>query len=363
MNYQVPSTGEKLSNKKFVTLTQADPEFRRLMNGAGPAGYRAIPLESFAVNSKSERVTFALMPEEAIDRPSLWILLTKLMRLELLSVTMGSCWLAFLVFWRQGYQADLNWLWVLMAIFGFHVASFAFDDFHDHWHGVDRLQRERGSQVIQRGWLKARTVWWIGLVALLTSTIVGSLLLFVQPTLTVLMAIIAIGAVVGFSFAGRGFKSQGVGDFVIGLCLGPLMVFGMGQLLVPQLTLPLLLLGLPLGLAAIILFQMRQLESIMAERRVKTGTMVARLGFDRAKKYLSWEMNFLPALVALALWYWHGWPISLLALAIVIVGLWPLRKKLKDSVSPMSSHLLGLSRLALRQHLFLFMLLSLGILL
>lgn len=346
------STGENSPIKRFVTVARQDPEFSSYLEGRGPGGLLALPVESFAVNSPRERVTFVLEPLSFVERPPLWRRLMHAGRLELLTLTLGPALLA--VSAAASWRADLDWWsvgFMLLSLIALHVSAFAQNDYDDHRQGIDRIQRRRGSQVIQKGWMSAAEVRRLSRVALGVSVVAGLPVLYWSDVAASLLAMIALAAVIGFSFSGRGFKYQGVGDLVVGFCMGPLLTLGILHVLDPEQGLWTALLGVPLGLSAIIVFQLRQLETIMAERTARSGTLVSRLGFDRAKNWIQREFLLVPFVSAIALSPWVSRWYLIGLLLVTFAGQMPLSWKLRKARSPLSSDLVGLARRALYYHL------------
>lgn len=357
MLYQHPFTGVNKPSKKFVTLERKDPEFSRYLDGNGPGGLTALPVESYAVNSPRERVTFAL---EAVHkgRPYWLRRVLHACRFEILTLTLGPAALAITA--AANWRTDLNWFsvgFMLLSLVAIHASAFTQNDYDDHKQGIDRIQRRRGSQVIQRGWMSAAQVRRLSRTMLALSFLFSLPVLYWSDVAVTLLALIAVTAVIGFSFSGRGFKYQGVGDLVVGLCMGPLLTLGVLQVLVPEQGHWGMILGLPLGLAAVIAFQLRQLETIMAERSARSGTLISRLGFDRAKKWIEREFWLVPVVSVMAVWPWvPKW--GLVALFVIaFVGQAPLSLLLRRAKSPLSSDLVGLGRRALYYHLGLVFLL------
>lgn len=345
MNYQDPSIGVERESATYVTITRDDPDFRQYLLGRSPRGLLAVPVESFSINTRRERVTFRLTVPMQHKSWSQVKALGRLLRLETLPLTWAP--LAVVVAAVTAISATPNYwpvLWMWLSLTGLHVAAFALNDYGDHIHGLDRIQPRRGSQVIQQGLISAAKVRWWAAGGLAFALFAAVPLVFEQPVVMILFGLLGLGAVVGYNFYGRGFKHQGVGDLVVALCLGPLMALGVAQILVPEKSLALMLLGLPLGLSAMMVFQFRQLETFMAERSARTGTWVARLGFDAAKKWLGRGLMLMPAVIMISLWPWLGRThVMTLALVLVVIQL-PLQWKMRKSISPLSSHLVGLSR-------------------
>ncbi len=331
--------------RRFVTVERTEKEFSQYLLGRGPDGLRAMPVESYAINSPRERGTFALIPPHAIARPPRLTRYWRALRPELLPLTLAPLIVAFAAVSALG--GELVWsktVCVVLALIALHAAAFTRNDFEDHLQGIDRIQRRRGSQVIQRGWMSALEVRNLSRGALLVSALFGLPLLW-PPSVNVLLLVgLGLAAVLGFSFAGRGFKNQGVGDLVVGFCMGPLLTLGVGEIFAADKALWLAGLGLPLGLGAVIVFQMRQFETILSERQSGVGTLIARLGFDRGQKWLGIELAALPFLAGAVLVLWVVPIIAGGVAVILLLGQLPLQFRLKRVASPLSSALLGLAQ-------------------
>lgn len=340
--------GSSETGRRFVTLTRNDQDFESYLLGMGPQGLRALPVESFGINSARERVTFELIQTNKLQRPS-WLRRYLLaLRLELLPLTLAPLCIALTaIFFSGGLLPGFKLSLMFVAIIALHVATFARNDYEDHFYGIDRIQRKRGSQVIQRGWLSALEVRTLSRIALAVAVVAGLPLLWPFSADLALLVALGLAAVLGFGFAGRGFKYQGAGDLVVGLCMGPLLTLGVGKIFAIDEALWLACVGLPLGLAAVVIFQLRQLETIMAERQSRSGTLVARLGFDRAKAWLGRELWLMPVFTAVALWAWVPSRMLLPLAGVVLLGQMPLQLRLMKVASPLSSGLLGLAKTAL----------------
>lgn len=350
MDFQTHSIGANKAPVRFITLPKSDPDFSSYIDGIGADGLRAVPVESFAVNSQRERVTFALYARDATSRDLIHGLFT-VARLELLSLTFGPLLLGIAACYTRASGFSV-WMMgcMVLAMACIHVAAFARNDVADHQNGVDRLQRRRGSQAIQRGWISVVQVRRLSQVALVVGALAALPISWQAPVQLLLLIGFGLVAVLGFSLT-RGFKAQGFGDLVVGLCMGPLVTYGVGEVLAPGHALWMISVGLPLGLAAVVVFQMRQFESILTERQVESGTLVARLGFDRTKRLLHRELMALPMLVLISLYPWVNSIVLVSVVTLVTLGQWPLSKRVTSAVSPLASQLVGIGRLATWFHL------------
>ncbi len=334
---------------RFVTLTRDDPDFKKYLEGQPQRGWRAIPVASYGVSSSRERVTFSI--KENVQ--SHWLKgLWTTARPEFLPLTLGPAFLGFAAALDKGVSIPieilLSTIFCLMAL---HVAAFARNDYDDHLRGVDRVQHRRGSQVIQKGWLTAKEVRWISIFALGLAGIFALALLPHSSTSVGLLVGLGLFAVLGYSWGGQGLKALGLGDLVLGLCLGPLITLGIGELVEVGDPIRMIVMGLPLGLGAVTIIQLRQLESIVAERQLNSGTLVARLGFDSSKRMIQTQIFIQPFVVLAVVWAWHGAIFGVGSGVLTLLANYRLMIRIHRAASPLSSTLLGLSRSAVYLHL------------
>jgi len=339
VHYQNRSTGGEAD--RFVTWTKSDPEFLPYLKGTFSRTFVALPTETFGVSSSRERVTFRVVPRGMISRPARVKIFLRAIRAELLHLTLVP---PLLVWMASGAPRDSLAMVVsaLLSITALHASAFLFNDYSDHVQGIDRLRHRRGSQVIQRGWMSAASVYKWAWTALSMAIVLSVPAVLLLPHVAIAAGFIAVIALLGFSGRGRGLKYKGFGDVLIFMCFGPLLTWGSGFLVHSGSSFQLALLGAPLGLIAVLFVQSRQLESIMAEREARTGTLVGRLGFDRARSLLLAELIVLVPLSALPFFWISGVGIASSVL-MVGVGVAVLVRRLRSIASPLSSRLVGWS--------------------
>lgn len=342
---------------QLLTLPRKDPLCDRYLRGLGPSGFSIRTVDSLNIQTDQERITFALYPEGEIAKPPLLSRLAQAFRLGFLPMTCGPFLLSLvaLKFWGYNFAFWPTAL-IFAALVGLHMASFGLNDYFDHMQGLDRIQFRKGSQVIQKGWLKATQVLLLSYVGIFLSLLCGVYLAFFRPMILIPLFLFILVVVIGFSWRGKNLRYLGLGDLVIGLCMGPLQSWVVALILSPHLMRHFFLLGLPLGLMVSIVFQLRQLESLFAERNLKTGSLVSRLGFDRAKFYIGVELYSLPVVWGLVLLMFGAHKLSLVGSILFLVMMQlPLQLTLKKSRSPLSSCLIGIGKKAILYEGILFL--------
>ena len=330
---------------EFITLTRNDPEFSSHLLGTFSKTRRALPVETYNADTSRERVTFQIVNVDEIASPSWARVYLKSCRPELALLALGPALCAWLAHDgpMEPWTRWPSWL-ALLGIFFLQTSTFLFTDVQDHLRGADRLNRRRGSQVIQRGWVTAsamrRWAWFnlslavlFGIPAFLLSP--GPLLLICGLAGLALLVLL------------RGWGTRwGFCDLAILLLFGPLLTIGVAQASFGQWSAKDLLLGLAFGATTLWVFQLRQFENLFRANPEGFRTGIGYWNFDTARWFCIAEgfaLLCLHPLVAVA----FGVPLGLLTvLPLVSAPLIVLLHKLYRAASPLSSSLVGASRWA-----------------
>lgn len=335
---------------EFITLTKEDPEFETYLRGTFSRTHRALPVETYHPETARERVTFRVVPLTKLQAPAWWKIYFWSCRPELLALTMGPSVAA----WLNQHARLEEWArwpsWFALAgIFFLHTAVFLLNDVQDHLRGFDRLNRRRGSQVIQKGWVSAAAMqrWaWVNFsLAVLFG--VPAFLNAPGPLLIIcLLAAIALAVVV----QGR-LTRWGLSDLALGLLFGPLLTSGVALASFGQSNARDLALGLAFGGLTVWVLQARQFENLFRSRPESFRTLLGYLDFDRARALAMIE-GVLGLALQPVLALWLGVPLKLfvlLPLVSVPMILW--MGRLWRAASPLSSSLIRSDRWALGAHL------------
>jgi 1,4-dihydroxy-2-naphthoate octaprenyltransferase len=272
------------------------------------------------------------------------------MRLDLLSLTLSPCFVVWALF---GFTLDA-WL-SGCTLFFLHSAFFARNDFVDHLKGVDRLNENGGSRVIQRGWLKATSV------RNLYRTFLAVGVLLAVPVLLHHLSILSIalfGGLFGlFGYSHLRWSRSGwfVGGLSLFMCLGPLLCFGAFEVSAQTSNTSFLVLGLLgalFGLVAVIFVETRHLISIFIDDQAALQTLPVRFGFDRAKNILSLFYYLVAAILTFTLYCLYHFVGLAIALPIMIIII-QRAIAMRTVSSPLSSRLANLLTSANYLHLAL----------
>lgn len=336
-------------SSEFITLTRDDPEFESYLLGTFSTTERALPVETYHAQSYRERVTFRIVPRAEVGAPAWWMVYFLACRPDLLGLTLGPAVAAWL-----NHHASLSewnrwpsWL-ALVGVFFLHTAAFLFNDVQDHIYGSDRLNRRRGSQVIQKGWSSAAEMRRWALVNFILSVIFGAPAILRAPLELALVCMTA-GACLWILLRRFGTRF-GLCDLALVLLFGPLLTLGTSLASFGETSWADAALGLALGLSAAWVFQVRQLENLFRSKPESFHTLLGRFNFDRVRWILIVEgfllLSIQPAVSGVL-------RVPLVALAVLPIASFPsiwLMNRIYKSTSPLASTLVDCSKLARTSH-------------
>ncbi|MCB9025837.1 MAG: prenyltransferase [Bdellovibrionaceae bacterium] len=291
-------------NPEYVTIRKSDKKFQSYLEGSFSSDFRALPELSLNVNTSREQVTFRLRKISQIKKPSLVILLFKLFRLDWLSLTLGPVLATYSYLVNNHINLDhLSAAVALLAVLFFHLAVFAINDYKDHLTGVDRIQINGGSQVIQKGWMAACSVKKLGILFFSLGSILGSYLIIQQPFFLIAVGVLTAFSVLGYSFYGQGLKYLGFGEFIAFFCFGPLLTYGFSRAAGHFHSIEILALGMGFGYFAAMILLAKQMENIAADSQIGVSSLAVRLGFDKAKYLIEITLIVAPLVLLLTLFF------------------------------------------------------------
>lgn len=337
-------------SSEYITLTRDDPDFEKYLLGTFSRTERALPVETYHAQTYRERVTFRIVPRDQLETPSWPIVYFWSCRPELWVLTLGPAvagWLAH----RHDLGSWERWpsWFALIGVFFLHTAAFLYNDVQDHLRGADRLNRRRGSQVIQKGWSSAAEMKRWSFVNFGLAVLFGLPAFWDAP---LPLAGVCLGAALALFVLMRGIGTRyGLCDLALIALFGPLLTTGVALASFGETSPNDALLGLAFGATALWVFQVRQFENLFRSKPDAFRTFLGRLDFDRARWVVVIEGFLLLALhpavgaaVRVSLFFLALLPFASLASVLLV-------NRVYKASSPLSSSLLGLNRLALASHL------------
>ena len=268
--------------RSFKTLSRRDSEFTSYLDGSFSSALVALPIRSLNVGTASEQVTFEIIDATTVESPSLFIVISALVRPTSLIFSMGPM---LTVLARAGLR-EINWIVAIASFIGvlaFQMATNLFNDYGDHMKGQDRVRPQGGSRAIQNGWVRARSVKIAALGLTGLAALCGLPAIIRAPVL--ILAGLALLFTMEFAFQRLRLKARGWAEGIAFLLTGPLLTVGYIYAVTGEATLADASLGCVFGAIALLYFHSANFENIMVDSQAGARTWATRAGFDASKTF------------------------------------------------------------------------------
>jgi 1,4-dihydroxy-2-naphthoate octaprenyltransferase len=181
-------------------------------------------------------------------------------------------------------------MWILLPIIYIaalliHAATNLVSDYFDFIKDVDKDYTYGSSGVLVQGLLQPKSVLIGGLVLFGITAILGIVLIAIRGVPILVLGL--IGIVGGYFYTGQpfGYKYFGLGDFLVFILMGPLMVIGSYFCLTGAYHYTLLLISLPVGFLVMAILQANNTRDIRHDTEARIKTLENTLGAKGAKLF------------------------------------------------------------------------------
>jgi 1,4-dihydroxy-2-naphthoate octaprenyltransferase len=222
---------------------------------------------------------------------------------SIIPVLIGAAWVA-----ARGDGQPFPWLLFVLTLLGavsLHIAANTLNDYFDWISGADPenngyfLPYSGGSRSIELGLITPPALKRVGLAAVGVAGLFGLALLGLGRPLVLLFG--AIGAFSAYFYTApplRLIARKGLGELLIGLNFGVLLVAGTAYALTGTLSGTSLLLGLPIGLFITAILWINQFPDMPSDRATGKENLVVVLGLEKARYgYLALMVGAFASLV------------------------------------------------------------------
>ena len=211
------------------------------------------------------------------------------LRLPFMTASVPPAILGGLVAWRMTGEIDLLIL-ALAAVGAFfmHAGTNVVNDYFDHVSGCDEINVRfvrpfgGGSRLIQRGLMSPKEVYYGALLFFAIAAGIGLYLAYVSGW--GLLIIGAIGLVSGYFYVDPrlNLAGRGVGEFLVGLNFGVLIVLGAFYAQTGWIALEPLVASLPLAILIAAVLWINEFQDMEADAAAGKRHVVYRIGRRRA---------------------------------------------------------------------------------
>tara|TARA_Y100001970_G_scaffold154031_1_gene188564 strand:+ start:4089 stop:5360 length:1272 start_codon:yes stop_codon:yes gene_type:complete len=252
-----------------------------------------------------------------------------IMRLPFLSATFVPIFAGAAVTSMLGQ--DVSWGWLLLTLLAgslLHIGTNTSNDYFDHISGTDARNYNYsnkglngGSRSIQMGLISPKGILTVAIIAFTLSAVVG-IPLIIKSGLSILWLGL-IGFFSGLFYTAPPFKfssRKGMGELLIGLNFGPLMVAGSALVQTGQLLPEAFLAGIPIGFLIAAVVYMNEFPDYDSDKATGKNTLIVVFGPEKARAgYVALVASAFVSIVILA---FNGTVpmLSLIALLAVYFG-------------------------------------------
>ena len=252
-----------------------------------------------------------------------------IMRLPFLSATFVPIFAGAAVTSMLGYQVSWDWLGLtLLAGSLLHIGTNTSNDYFDHMSGTDALNYNYsnkglngGSRSIQMGLISPKGILIVAIVTFSLSAIIGVPLIMKSGLPILWLGLIGFFSGLFYTAPPFRFSSRkGMGELLIGLNFGPLMVAGSALVQTGQLLPEALLAGIPIGFLIAAVVYMNEFPDYDSDKATGKNTLIVVLGPEKARAgYVALVASAFASIIVLVL---NGTVpmLSLIALLAVYFG-------------------------------------------
>jgi 1,4-dihydroxy-2-naphthoate octaprenyltransferase len=211
------------------------------------------------------------------------------MRVPFLQATFIPVILGSVIAWQ--ITRSFNWGLFLLTLLGaslIHIATNMLNDYFDFKSGNDLQVKHQnpfagGGRVLTAGLIKPSTHLLVSSTCLVIGCLVGFYFIYMFG-LTLLFWLGLVGVVSSYFYVGPPFKLayRGVGELIVGLNFGPVMVLGAYYVQTGTLSLVPFLASIPIGLLIAAVLWINEFPDMDADGAVGKKTLVLRLGYSKS---------------------------------------------------------------------------------
>jgi 1,4-dihydroxy-2-naphthoate octaprenyltransferase len=226
------------------------------------------------------------MDQPAAEMPPLWIV--KLRAPFFTAALVPVCLGAAVAWARTGTFNLWVFLLTLMGAVCLHAGTNMTNDYFDHKWGSDEVNTEfanpftGGSRLIQMGIVKPGVFLWQGVGFFVVGSLIGLVLTYIRGPWVLWLGL--IGVFSGYFYTAPPFRlvRLGLGEPLIGLSFGPLMVLGSYYTQTQAVAWEPVIASLPVAILIALVVWINQFQDMRADASVGKDHWVVRLGRRRS---------------------------------------------------------------------------------
>jgi len=258
---------------------------------------------------------------DALDVVSKWLIAT---RSAVTLLTVYSCVISGLLAWRDGYFSWIPWLILTFGLFIAHGTNNLLNDYTDFSRGLDQgnyFRTQYGVHPLQQKfWDKSTQIRWF-IVSGVLASLAGIWALFYTNFSPITIGLFAFGAVVLLAYT-YPFKYWGLGELMIFLIWGPIMIAGVYFVLSGQWSWNVVLAGIPYGLGVVSINMAKHIDKRDDDEARGVGTFPVRIGETFARRTNQFAVIMIYVVTAYLVFVPHYFSPALLLIFLALKQAW-----------------------------------------
>jgi len=207
---------------------------------------------------------------------------------SIIPILIGAAWAM-----ARGLATPFPWALFALVMLGgiaLHIAANTFNDYFDWTSGTDQANNDYflpytgGSRSIELGLISEKGLSRVAWISLIIATLAGLILMAIRGPVLLLFGL--FGAFSAYFYTApplRLVARKGIGELLIGLNFGPLMVAGTAFVLTGQLSWMDFFAGLPIGLLTTAILWINQFPDAASDAKTGKNHLVVVLGKANAR--------------------------------------------------------------------------------
>jgi 1,4-dihydroxy-2-naphthoate octaprenyltransferase len=172
---------------------------------------------------------------------------------------------------------------IVVASVLFHTGTNFVSEYFDFKKGVDREETYGSSRILVDGLMKPKTVLYGGYAAFALGFLLGMILVAIHGLPILILGIVGLLGGIFYTGFPIGYKYYGMGDLLVFLLMGPLMVLGTNLALTGTWNYDLIWVSLPVGFLVAAILNANNIRDIMHDSKAKINTLATLFGINGAK--------------------------------------------------------------------------------
>lgn len=209
-------------------------------------------------------------------------------RLPFLTATFIPAVLGTVLAWNAGYFYLSRFALVLLGVAVMHIGTNVYNDYYDHKSGNDEANTfptpfSGGSRVIQEKILTPSEMFTAASINFAIAAGIGLYLNSLVPG-NIILYLGLFGLLSGFFYTAPPVRIgySGLGELLIGLNFGPLVVFGAYYVQTGRFDWIAIIASIPAALLIIAVIYINEFPDYSADKSVNKNTLVVRIGREKA---------------------------------------------------------------------------------